>query len=110
MPKTFRELSVRQKNRRLQAYERYDQSIVQHGDRSTVSINITSCESVADENMLIEQYKLLNDSNSDHASNEFVPSSDTRVIVESKEEDEDEDEENLNQNITTSDFSNWLRS
>lgn len=104
MPKTFRELSVRQKNRRLQTYERYERKPI-HADRSTATIGVSTCESLADENVLIQQNNLLEDFNSNNALNEFLPNSDARIIIES------EVEQNINENInTTSEFSNWLRS
>lgn len=108
MPKSFRELSLRQKNRRLQAYERhkYKRQLIAHRvDKPTISSRVASLDSLANINVPTRQCTLPDDFNSD-VSNVFSTdntSSDVHVIVAS------EDKENIQENINkTSEFSNWL--
>ncbi|XP_025154469.1 uncharacterized protein LOC112588512 isoform X2 [Harpegnathos saltator] len=114
MPRSFRELSSRQKNRRLEAYERYerkttvDKSTVKHVDRSTVNIEVASLESLASINVPITHCTLSDDSNSGNTLNVF--SADVarpNIHVTLEEEDKENIEENTNK---TAKLSNWLRS
>lgn len=109
MPKNFRKLSSRQKNRGLEAYERHEyKSILHHVDKPIVSTGVTSLKSLADINVPLRQCTLPDDSNSDNVFNVFsadIPSSDVHVNVELQ------DKENIEGNIyKTTEFSDWLRS
>jgi len=87
MPKSFRELSSRQKNRRLQAYEKHEhQPILHRVNRPIISIGVASLESLADVNVPIRQCTSPDNSNLNNALNiystEFASSDVHHVIVE----------------------------
>lgn len=119
MPKSFPELSSRQKNRRLQAYEKHErQSILHRVNTPIINTGVASLESLADINVPIRQCILPDNSNSNNALNIYstdVANSDVHHVEEGASSDvyhavvkkskDKENEENINKTL---EFSNWL--
>lgn len=122
MPKSFRELSSRHKNRRLQAYEKHErQPILQHVNRPIIDIEVDSLQSLTDVNVPLRQCTVPDDSTSGNALNVFsigVASSNIHDIIVEEETssnvhhiivEKPENKENIEENFNeTLELSNWL--
>ncbi|XP_011684334.1 PREDICTED: uncharacterized protein LOC105447823 [Wasmannia auropunctata] len=116
MPKSFRELSSRQKNQRLKAYERHERVLIARNvDKSTTS-KTHNLESRSHMNVPLKQYALLNDFNSDN--NDVLPddtNSDYLNVYFADVQNYDvhgtvepENEENTRETTSKILLSNWL--
>lgn len=105
MPKTFRDLSTRQKNRRLAEYERQEREHqIHHIDGSIVTVGVNLKLKMADLNVPLKECDSPNGTSSENDLNILsadIPSS-YDIIVE-------QDNKNVRDDIyKNQDFSNWL--
>ncbi|XP_067214679.1 uncharacterized protein [Linepithema humile] len=99
MRKSFRELTTRQQNRRLQAYETEQEQETNSSPKNTLANVRTNVELVSN----FHQFIADNSDDSDESSNNILMSHD-------RENNENENNGNFSENTYDEEFSIWLRS